>query len=753
MRLGRLFAFALLAVASLGVACGSCQEEAPPSRTLATSEPPPSGVDAALLRAIQEGPARRVHFIVAFERRLAAADRTRLRTLGVELFGRLGDDTYTASLGSQEGLNGLAGLDAFRFAQPLVPEDRISPGLAEGAVPDWALDEAGRLRVVVELFPDVGPEEIAAVLHERSVDAASLGTFSWSVVVDREGLAALSRLDGVRSLSPGPKPFIPLNARARRVTRTETVHGTAVPWSVAGRAVRIGICDGSIDEDHPDFQLVPANTGRFYHSRPDACREPSPECDDPACEEPSPDCLHGTHVASIAAGNGEASAGAGHPALTLRGHAPGAELGDYPYAHAQLALWQSVLVADRTDVTNHSYVQAPQNEYDAEAAELDRLVRGDAVVAGVALPARPQVWGAGNFGSCEVCTAGDWGYYSVVTSSKNTISVGSVDTVDGEETVISDFSSPGPTYDGRIKPDVVAPGACNSLVQGFTYGVQAATAGGRGIHAYHRQFGTSMAAPVVTGIVALMAEAHRASSGEGQPPPLPSTFKAILIQTARDLVKTTPRTECACCKEDVSDECCPETTTGVCVCDFENPDTGTTLVYHAGPDFVTGWGLVNAQDAVAMAKASDHWKEDAVAAEDEADVFCTTVPEGASRLQVTMAWDDAAAETYRSEDAARAKLVNDLDLVLVAPDGTRHLPWTLEPLLADATLEPDPITPATVKPATRGADHRNNVEMVTVAPAMAGNWKAVVSAFQLDAAQRYSLVSSGPVSACPPAPE
>jgi len=90
---------------------------------------------------------------------------------------------------------------------------------------------------------------------------------------------------------------------------------------------------------------------------------------------------------------------------------------------------------------------------------------------------------------------------------------------------MTSFSSWGPTDDGRIKPDLMAPG-CQTTGD---FGVTSTTVGGT----YEVKCGTSMAAPVVTGVVALM----RQRWGQALPSPdlLPSTIKGILINTATDL--------------------------------------------------------------------------------------------------------------------------------------------------------------------------------------------------------------------------
>lgn len=58
------------------------------------------------------------------------------------------------------------------------------------------------------------------------------------------------------------------------------------------------------------------------------------------------------------------------------------------------------------------------------------------------------------------------------------------------------FSSRGPTGDGRIKPDVVAPGSGVLVASGGT------------IEGYHRGSGTSYSTPLVAGMAALVVEAH-----------------------------------------------------------------------------------------------------------------------------------------------------------------------------------------------------------------------------------------------------
>lgn len=85
-----------------------------------------------------------------------------------------------------------------------------------------------------------------------------------------------------------------------------------------------------------------------------------------------------------------------------------------------------------------------------------------------------------------------WKYIIAPADGYNIISVGAVD----EFSNLAGFSSRGPTYDGRIKPEVVAFGV-------NTYGAVAGTNNG-----YRFASGTSAAAPIASGVAALLLSAH-----------------------------------------------------------------------------------------------------------------------------------------------------------------------------------------------------------------------------------------------------
>jgi subtilisin family serine protease len=256
---------------------------------------------------------------------------------------------------------------------------------------------------------------------------------------------------------------------------------------------------------------------------------------------------------------------------------------------------------------------------------------------------------------------------------------------------------------------------------------------------YEGSGGTSLAAPVATGVVALLMERLAARHGIDlvTEPLLPSTFKALLIQTAEDVVQEAPARR-----------------------ELPNPDTGAPTPSFAGPDFATGFGRIDAERAVRLVDAhgpgSRRWTEAALA-QGQAHRYRVPVRGGlGGPLRVTLAWDDPAGTGLL--EVHEPQLVNDLDLVVVGPDGVAGFPWVLEPLpwggAESLTTGLDPIAPTDVVPAGRCRgprywvtetaaceDHLNNVEQVLIDAPVEGWYEVWVGGTDVpEAPQRYSLV-------------
>jgi serine protease AprX len=252
---------------------------------------------------------------------------------------------------------------------------------------------------------------------------------------------------------------------------------------------------------------------------------------------------HGTHVAGLIAAAGTAGPG------KYPGVAPGARLigmkvldaNGQGYASTVIAAIEFAIAYRQQlgiDVINLSLGHPV-----FEAAATDPLVQAveSASRAGIVVVAS-----AGNFGMNPL--TGQVGYAGVTSpgSAPSAITVGALDTkgtATRRDDSVAPYSSRGPTwYDGLVKPDVVAPGQALTAVSTSSaklwkeYTNARVSAWGDYSNKYLRLNGTSMAAAVVSGVVALMIDAHRDAITWTQKPLSPNLVKAILQYSAVPLL-------------------------------------------------------------------------------------------------------------------------------------------------------------------------------------------------------------------------
>ncbi len=284
-----------------------------------------------------------------------------------------------------------------------------------------------------------------------------------------------------------------------------------------GSGVGICIVDTGLDPRHE--QIAPT-TGQPSRVAGFADFVVSPERLDAT---PYDDHGHGTHVASIAAGDGRRADGStGGDAGTFVGVAPGATLYGAKVLDAQGSGATSDVVAGiewcharpGVDVISLSLGGGGGDGTDASSLAVDKAATD---------PADPDavVVAAGN--------SGDWPQtVNAPGVAKQAITVGAVaDHSAAPETARHDdgiylagFSSRGPVSDGRRKPDIVAPGVT----------VTAAEAGT--VSGYVTWSGTSMATPYVSGAVSLALQAA--------PTATPSALASALTASAADAGRPGP---------------------------------------------------------------------------------------------------------------------------------------------------------------------------------------------------------------------
>ena len=380
--------------------------------------------------------------------------------------------------------------------------------------------------VIVRTSPKQGnshqAERAAAAVHRtngKTGRALSIVGGASAILTGAEILALLNDADVAYVASDDLvfASFDPIAGAALAASPGILEVGAPDAWrqlGVTGRGIGVAILDSGI-APHPDL------AGRIVASV-DFTSGASPTLVPPA--DPGG---HGTHVAGLVAGDGTASGGA------YAGIAPGANLVDVRVITSTGSTTVSTLIAGMQWVLAHradynirvlnlsagAPVRVSYND-DPLAAAVEILV-----FAGITV-----VVSAGNAGpgTSTITTPGFDPYV---------ITVGAIDdngTATLADDAVASWSSQGPTaIDGLAKPDLVAPGRriVSLRSPGSTLDLQLPDRLVAGLDPlvpeYFRLSGTSMAAPVVTGVVALMLERTPTLS--------PALVKQRLVGTATPL--------------------------------------------------------------------------------------------------------------------------------------------------------------------------------------------------------------------------
>jgi len=517
------------------------------------------------------------------------------------------------------------------------------------------------------------------------------------------------------------------NDVAARIMGTKQSMATNL-FGLSGLGETIGICDTGIDNAdpqniHPDFAGRIAGIKSFPITTDLSPYITNPNGNDGAADL---DSGHGTHVAGSVLGDGSASESLPDVSGAIRGLSHKAKL--YFQAVEQEMKWQNPayyeqygrymltgLPNDLTDLFSDAYqnkVRIHSNSwgggepgvYDSQCEQLDRFVweHKDFCI----------LFANGNDGS-DADGDGKINAMSVTSpaTAKNCISVGAsenerpqfngntyggwwasdypvapynIDPMANDANQVAAFSSRGPTADGRFKPDVVAPGTYILSTRSTLLAPNnMAWASFPQSKKYFHMGGTSMATPLTSGAVGLIREFLRTKKNIKSPSA--ALLKAALIQGAIRLPTA----------------------------------TDSSLV-----DNDQGYGRVNLDGALASSVTKTIEFNDIKPGLRTGEVHSLEIQIQSSLqpLRVTMVYSDYPGST----------LINNLNLMLTAPDGRRHVgnskPGNLMTL--DAT---------------------NNVEVINITNPLAGNWLIdIVASNVAQGPQDFALVYSANVGGAIP---
>src|SRR5688572_1548595 len=131
---------------------------------------------------------------------------------------------------------------------------------------------------------------------------------------------------------------------------------------------------------------------------------------------------------------------------------------------------------------------------------------------------------------------------------------------------------------------------------------------------------------------------------------------------------------------------------------------------NAGPDYSYGFGRMNLIRSCAMLESNTYFNSSLTNGSEI--TYGLVIPANTAKLKVLLYWQDPPGAVM-----ATKTLVNDLDLQVLTPSSSTVLPARLDTLPANVNVT-----------ASTGADHINNIEQVVIDNPAAGNYSLKVIA-------------------------
>jgi hypothetical protein len=489
------------------------------------------------------------HVIIQFETLPSKTALQDIKNQGIILGSYLPNFAYFASIPTNIDFNFLANVKA-RSIIPVKSKWKLSPLMNN--IPEHALKIDGQADLVVNYFKGTDLSVVAAALQEHNAEILLVNDRfdQFEVRVPIKNINDLADENVLIWIEPIDSRGEIDNKKSKGNHRSSSLSANFMgARNLQGDSIVVGVWDTNL-KPHIDFGTRVTSHEQYYSGRSED---------------------HANHVTGTIAGSGwlDPNALGMAPHATIHGWNCCTGLTPLPLP----VTMENAVLNERIVITSNSYgygadCATPLRTYQTVDRGLDQLVND--------YPFLMHVYSAGNSQQVDGCTSP---YFTSSWNHKNSLVVAATNHLG----LITNFSSFGPTFDGRLAPNISGVGQ-NVYSTEFD-------------NLYGSKSGTSMSCPGVAGTVAQLYQRYNQLYNTN---PRADLIKAFVCNTAEDKGK-------------------------------------------AGPDYEYGYGQINALKAVQLME-SGNWRIDSIQ-QGVSNSFNIVVPQNIAELRIMLAWTDVPGFT------------------------------------------------------------------------------------------------------------